>query len=72
MNRHDPVRTARRQLAAISGVAAPIAIIGFIIRPDLALLWAFLLFFSIATLPRWIRHQIRERRKKSQEHHRNK
>jgi hypothetical protein len=60
----ERVRTARRQVAAISWVAAIIAMIGFVVRPDLAIIWAFLFVFSVATVPRWIRNQIREHRKR--------
>jgi hypothetical protein len=59
------IRTARRQIAAVAWVAAIIAIIGFIKRPDLAILWSFLFFFSVATVPRWIRDHIRAYRARS-------
>lgn len=65
MNDEGRVRSARRQIAAISWVAAAIAIAGFIKRPDLDLVWSFLLFFSVATVPRWIRDQVRSRRARS-------
>jgi Flp pilus assembly protein TadB len=48
------IRSVRRRVAAVSWVAALIAITGFIVRPSLDPLWAFMLVFSAATIPRWL------------------
>jgi hypothetical protein len=63
VNDEQRVRLRRRQIAAISWVAAIIAIVGYVRRPDLVLVWSFLFFFSVATVPRWIRDHIRARSK---------
>jgi Flp pilus assembly protein TadB len=58
----ESVRRANRLLANASWVIGAVAIIGFIKRPDLAPLWAFMLVFAVAMVPRWLIGQLRARR----------
>jgi hypothetical protein len=49
----EQVAALRRRIAWVSALVAAAAAIGLIVAPDLALVWIFLLAFSLATLPRW-------------------
>jgi hypothetical protein len=51
----ESVKRAHRVIANASWVIAAVAIIGFLKRPDLAPVWAFMFFFAVATTPRWLR-----------------
>lgn len=62
MNREQRIASDRRKIAAVCWVITPIAIIGFVVKPQYDVLWAFALSFSIATLPRWVWRRIRTRR----------
>jgi hypothetical protein len=57
---------ARRQLDVVGAIAAVIRVIGIVVRPALAPLWAFLILFGITTVPerviRWARKRQQRRR----------
>lgn len=56
MREHEPPDDAdlRRAIAWAGAVFVAVAIVGFVPLPSLAFLWAFLFFFGVATVPRWI------------------
>jgi hypothetical protein len=56
------VAQARRQLDIAGGIAAVIGIVGFIVKPSLAYLWAFLILFGVTTVPERVIRVLRERR----------
>ena len=56
------VARARRRLDIIGGVAAVVGIVGFILKPSLAYLWAFLILFGVTTVPERAIRALRERR----------
>jgi hypothetical protein len=53
---------ARRQLDIAGGIAAVIGIIGFVVKPSLAPLWAFLILFGVTTVPNRLIAWARDRR----------
>lgn len=57
------IRDSRRQIAVIAAALLGFAILGWIARPNLYPLWVFLICFSVATVPRWLRNRYRARRK---------
>jgi len=58
------VARARRRLDFAGGIAAVIGIVGFVLKPSLAYLWAFLILFGITTLPERVVRALRERRRR--------
>ena len=46
----------------MGGVAAVVGIVGFILKPSLAYLWAFLILFGVTTVPERAIRALRERR----------
>jgi hypothetical protein len=60
----DPVRIRRRWLNLAGGIAAAIGVLGFILKPSLAFLWAFLILFGVTTVPEQAIRALRERRKR--------
>lgn len=61
-NRAARVAHARRRLDIMGGVAAVIGIVGFVLKPSLAYLWAFLILFGVTTVPERAIRALRERR----------
>jgi hypothetical protein len=49
----------------MGGVAAVIGIVGLVVKPSLAYLWAFLLLFGVTTVPERAIGALRERRARS-------
>jgi hypothetical protein len=49
----------------MGGVAAVIGIVGFVLKPSLAYLWAFLILFGVTTVPERAIRALRERRARS-------
>jgi hypothetical protein len=56
---------ARRRLDTVGGIAAVGGVIGVILKPSWAPLWAFLILFGVATLPERALRALRERRRRS-------
>lgn len=54
----------RRAIAWVGATFVAVAIVGFALAPSLALLWAFLFFFGVATVPRWLLDHYREWRQR--------
>jgi hypothetical protein len=59
------VARARRRLDIIGGVAAVVGIVGFVLKPSLVYLWAFLILFGVTTVPERAIRALRERRRRS-------
>lgn len=58
----DRVRARRRRLDIVGGIAGVIGIVGFVFKPSLAYLWAFLILFGVTTVPERAIRAWRERR----------
>lgn len=57
----DPDNGQLRRAIAWAGAAfVAVAVLGFLVVPSLVLLWAFLFFFGVATVPRWLLERYRE------------
>ena len=62
MNDHARA-SVRRKLDVAGAIAAVIGIAGFVVKPSLAPLWAFLILFGITTVPERLIRRLRERRR---------
>lgn len=58
------VARARRRPDIAGGIAAVIGIIGFVVKPSLAYLWAFLILFGVTTVPERVVRALRDRRQR--------
>ena len=65
MNDHARA-SVRRKLDVAGAIAAVIGIAGFVVKPSLAPLWAFLILFGITTVPERLIRRLRERRRARQ------
>jgi hypothetical protein len=68
--RHQTTREAASQtptwrhgLDIAGGIAILVGIVGFIVRPSLAVLWVFLLIFGLTALPEFVIRTIQARRR---------
>jgi hypothetical protein len=52
----------RRVVDIVGGLAAVVGVIGLVLKPSLAYLWAFLLLFGITTVPERAIRALRGRR----------
>jgi cyanate permease len=55
----------RRRLDVVGAIAAVIGIVGFVLKPSYAPLWAFLILFGVTTVPERALRALRERRARS-------
>ena len=53
---------AHRAIATVGWILAALGLIGIILRPDLIIIWAFMIFFGAAALPRALLEWMRARR----------
>jgi hypothetical protein len=51
----------RHGLDIAGGIAILVAIVGFIVKPSLVLLWVFLLLFGLSALPEMVIRKVRAR-----------
>lgn len=57
---------AHRAVATVGWILTAVGLVGLILWPDLMVVWAFMIFFGVAALPRAALAWLRARRKGSQ------
>ena len=58
---------AHRAIATVGWILTALGLLGIILWPDLIIVWAFMIFFGAAALPRARLDWLRERRNGSQQ-----
>ena len=53
---------AHRAIATVGWILAALGLVGIILWPDLIIIWAFMIFFGAAALPRALLEWMRSRR----------
>ena len=59
-------RRARRQLDIIGAIALVVGVVGFVLKPSLVYVWAFLILFGVTTVPERAIRALRARRRSRQ------